>query len=120
MPEEPRAETVGSLLRAAEVVQAARSGRDDPAAGKVLDEAVLEAVRLQEDAGLDVITDGEVRRHAWAQTTRFLDCFEATPGRGVLNWRGGAADAAVPAAPAAGQRPDAGPQPATGGGYPAV
>jgi 5-methyltetrahydropteroyltriglutamate--homocysteine methyltransferase len=122
MREEPRAETVGSLLRSPEVVQAARSGRDDPAAVQVLDEAVLGAVRLQEDAGLDVITDGEVRRIAWAQTTRFLDCFEATPGRGVLNWRGG-----TPAMSPAGSGPVAGEGaapaaavPAAGGGYPAV
>ena len=114
MREEPRAETVGSLLRSPEVVQAARSGHDDASAEKVLDEAVLEAVRLQEDAGLDVITDGEVRRIAWAQTTRFLDCFEATPGRGVLNWRGGAAASAESVSAGAG------PPPAAGGGYPAV
>jgi 5-methyltetrahydropteroyltriglutamate--homocysteine methyltransferase len=67
---------------------------------------VLEAVRLQEAAGLDVITDGEVRRMAWAQTTRFVDCFALTPGRGVLNWRGGAAGSAGSAQ--------------AGGGYPAV
>lgn len=114
MAEEPRAETVGSLLRSPEVVEAARSSHDDVAAEKVLDAAVLEAVRLQEDAGLDVITDGEVRRLAWAQTTRFLDCFAATPGRGVLNWRGGAAASAVTAPAGAGQ------QPVAGGGYPAV
>jgi 5-methyltetrahydropteroyltriglutamate--homocysteine methyltransferase len=112
--EEPRAETVGSLLRSPEVVQAARSGRADANAASVLDEAVLEAVRLQEDAGLDVITDGEVRRIAWAQTTRFLDCFEATPGRGVLNWRGGVAGAGGVATAGASQSPVA------GGGYPAV
>ncbi|MBO0831121.1 MAG: cobalamin-independent methionine synthase II family protein [Actinobacteria bacterium] len=107
MREEPRAETVGSLLRSPEVVSAVRAGGSDPEAEKVLDEAVVEAVRLQENAGLDVITDGEVRRIAWAQTTRFLDCFEATPGRGVLNWRGGSVAASATA-------------PAAGGGYPAV
>jgi 5-methyltetrahydropteroyltriglutamate--homocysteine methyltransferase len=106
MADEPRADTVGSLLRTAEVVRAARAGRDDLAAVMVLDNAVLEAVRLQEDAGLDVITDGEVRRMAWAQTTRFLDCFAVTPGRGALNWRGGAP---APASPVQ-----------SGGGYPAV
>jgi 5-methyltetrahydropteroyltriglutamate--homocysteine methyltransferase len=118
MGEEPRAETVGSLLRSDEVVRAARSGPDDPGAAGVLDEAVLEAIKLQEGTGLDVITDGEVRRLAWAQTTRFLDCFEATPGRGVLDWRGGTAGSAAP--PAAGQPPAAGGPPAVGGGYPAV
>jgi 5-methyltetrahydropteroyltriglutamate--homocysteine methyltransferase len=88
MREEPRAETVGSLLRTAEVVRAAR-GADRGAAVTVLDAAVLEAVRLQEELGLDVITDGEVRRTSWAQTPRFVGAFAATPGRGQLNWRGG-------------------------------
>lgn len=114
MGKEPRADTVGSLLRSPEVVSAARVGGTDAGAAKVLDEAVLEAVRLQENAGLDVITDGEVRRIAWAQTTRFLDCFAAKPGRGVLNWRGAATGSAGSALPGAGQPP------AAGGGYPAV
>ncbi len=101
--EEPRAEAVGSLLRSPEVVRAAAAPAGDAGAARVLDAAVLEAVRLQEDAGLDVITDGEVRRTSWAQTPRFVACFEATPGRGQLNWRGGTA----PSGP-------------TSGGYPAV
>jgi methionine synthase II (cobalamin-independent) len=81
-----RAETVGSLLRDDAVVRAARRG--SPADAAVLDDAARDAIRLQEEAGLDVITDGEVRRIAWAQTTRFVDAFEATTGRGALNWRG--------------------------------
>jgi 5-methyltetrahydropteroyltriglutamate--homocysteine methyltransferase len=122
-----RAETVGSLLRSQDVIQAARGDGDraaDPTERrKLLDEAVLEAIRLQESAGLDVITDGEIRRIAWAQTPRFLDCFEATPGRGTLNWRGGTAR------PGGGPGENA-PGPATSGttaqlpnpgaGYPAV
>jgi len=103
MRDEPRAETVGSLLRAEDTVRAAGGGTDEVMTARVLDEAVLAAVKLQEDAGLDVITDGEVRRTGWAQTPRFLDCFEATPGRGALNWRGAAGRAAGAA-----------------GGYPAV
>jgi 5-methyltetrahydropteroyltriglutamate--homocysteine methyltransferase len=89
MRAEPRAETVGSLLRTEQIARAARGDAGDADAGKVLDEAVLDAVRLQEDLGLDVITDGETRRAAWAQTPRFVGCFAATPGRGLLNWRGG-------------------------------
>ena len=81
-----RAETVGSLLRDDAVVRAAR--RSSPADSALLDDAARDAIRLQEDIGLDVITDGEVRRVAWAQTTRFLDCFAATTGRAALNWRG--------------------------------
>ncbi len=104
MRKEPRAEAVGSLLRSPQVVQAASAPAGDADAARTLDAAALDAVRLQEDAGLDVITDGEVRRTSWAQTPRFVGCFEATPGRGQLNWRGGS-----------GQQ---GPAPA--GGYPAV
>src|ERR1700691_359300 len=89
----PRAETVGSLLRSPAVLRAARRG--SLADGFVLDEAALDAVKLQEDIGLDVITDGEVRRTSWAQTPRFLDAFAPVPGRGALNWRGGTS---VPAA----------------------
>jgi 5-methyltetrahydropteroyltriglutamate--homocysteine methyltransferase len=84
--EATRAETVGSLLRDDAVVRAARRGGAADTA--VLDDAARDAIKLQEDIGLDVITDGEVRRVAWAQTTRFLDAFATTTGRGALNWRG--------------------------------
>jgi 5-methyltetrahydropteroyltriglutamate--homocysteine methyltransferase len=84
---EPRAETVGSLLRSAAVLRAARRG--SVADQAVLDDAALDAIRLQEDIGLDVITDGEVRRTGWVQTPRWLDAFTVTDGRGTLNWRGG-------------------------------
>jgi 5-methyltetrahydropteroyltriglutamate--homocysteine methyltransferase len=121
---EPRAETVGSLLRTDDVVRAARCGPGDADAAVVLDEAVLEAVRLQQDVGLDVITDGETRRVAWAQTPRFLGCFEPTPGRGPLNWRVGTGEPAelgqaIGAAPPPTALPWAGGLP-PGGGYPAV
>jgi 5-methyltetrahydropteroyltriglutamate--homocysteine methyltransferase len=114
MRDEPRAETVGSLLRDAETVRAATAAASvggQSAAGKLLDEAVLDAVKLQEDLGLDVITDGEIRRASWAQTPRFVGCFEATPERGLLNWRGGTAVRGGGRSPAAG---------GAGSGYPAV
>ncbi len=108
MPGEPRAETVGSLLRTEEVIRAAR-GESGPDAGKLLDEAVADAVKLQQDIGLDVITDGEMRRTAWAQTPRFVACFEAVPGRRSLNWRSGE-----------GQKVAATPPAGSSFGYPAV
>lgn len=104
---EPRAETVGSLLRSAAVLRAARRG--SLADQAVLNDAALDAIKLQEDVGLDVITDGEVRRTGWVQTPRWLDAFTVTEGRGMLNWRGGAGDPAS----AAGQG-------SSRGGYPAV
>jgi 5-methyltetrahydropteroyltriglutamate--homocysteine methyltransferase len=85
----PRADTVGSLLRDDAVVRAAR--RSSPADGALLDDAVRDAIRLQEEAGLDVITDGEMRRVTWAQTPRFAHAFATTGSRaasGPLNWRG--------------------------------
>jgi len=82
----PRAETVGSLLRDDAVVRAAR--RSSPADNALLGDAVRDAIRLQEEVGLDVITDGEVRRVSWAQTPRFVDAFAVGGGQSALNWRG--------------------------------
>jgi 5-methyltetrahydropteroyltriglutamate--homocysteine methyltransferase len=64
-----RADHVGSLLRPPALLKA----RDDAAAGRideaelraVEDSAIREAVRLQEDVGLRVSTDGEFRRASW-------------------------------------------------------
>jgi 5-methyltetrahydropteroyltriglutamate--homocysteine methyltransferase len=64
-----RADHVGSLLRPKRLLQA----RDDHAAGKIdaaelraiEDEAIREAVRMQEEAGLQSTTDGEFRRASW-------------------------------------------------------
>lgn len=69
MPDVIRAETVGSMLRP-EHLKAARAGY---AAGKlsahefkrVEDAAVDDAIAIQERAGLDVITDGEMRRSSF-------------------------------------------------------
>jgi len=64
-----RSDVVGSLLRPpylAQAREAVAAGRLAPAEFKrVEDRAVDEAVRLQEDAGLDVVTDGELRRYAF-------------------------------------------------------
>jgi 5-methyltetrahydropteroyltriglutamate--homocysteine methyltransferase len=84
----PRAETVGSLLRPPHLL-AARAGAASPEELRALeDAAVLEAIRLQESAGLDVITDGEMRRGGWSATTEVLDGFEPRVGGPGLTWRG--------------------------------
>ncbi len=66
---EIRSDVVGSLLRPPELKAArerAERGEITPAALKQIeDRAVDEAVRLQEEAGLDVVTDGELRRYAF-------------------------------------------------------
>jgi 5-methyltetrahydropteroyltriglutamate--homocysteine methyltransferase len=64
-----RAEHVGSLLRPPELLQA----RQDHASGRITldqlreaeDRAALQAIAIQRDAGLEVFTDGEVRRGTW-------------------------------------------------------
>jgi 5-methyltetrahydropteroyltriglutamate--homocysteine methyltransferase len=64
-----RADHVGSLLRPPELLQA----RDDHAAGKidddrlraVEDEAIRDAVAMQQEVGLRSATDGEFRRTSW-------------------------------------------------------
>jgi 5-methyltetrahydropteroyltriglutamate--homocysteine methyltransferase len=61
-----RTDVVGSLLRPAAVIEARKAldeGKLDAAALRAVeDEAVRAAVQLQEGLGLDVISDGEVRR----------------------------------------------------------
>ena len=64
-----RADHVGSLLRTPEVLKA----RDDHARGQISaqarrdieDAAVRAVVRMQEDVGLQGVTDGEYRRASW-------------------------------------------------------
>src|SRR5437773_6362027 len=64
-----RSEVVGSLLRPTYLVEA----REKLAAGQLTnaefkaieDQAVNESIALQETAGIDVITDGEMRRYAF-------------------------------------------------------
>ena len=65
----PRAEVVGSLLRPEWLKAAfAKAERGEIGAGELAefqDRAGMDAIHLQESAGIDVITDGEVRRRAW-------------------------------------------------------
>jgi 5-methyltetrahydropteroyltriglutamate--homocysteine methyltransferase len=76
-------DVVGSLLRPAALLKARgdyAAGRLTPAEFKrVEDWAVDEAIRLQEEAGLAVVTDGEQRRLSFQ--SRLLESVE-----GVGNW----------------------------------
>ena len=96
-----RAETVGSLLRPPDLLaarQAAAHGRiTREELRQAEDRAVMEAVRVQEAAGLDVVTDGEMRRGSWAVTTEALEGFELRPGGPGLVWRGQGKGEAPPA-----------------------
>ena len=86
-----RAEHVGSLLRPTELLEAraARAaGRLEPDALRAAeDQAILGALALQREVGLDVYSDGEFRRDAWMS-----DLAEAVEGfvpeRVPMQWRG--------------------------------
>jgi 5-methyltetrahydropteroyltriglutamate--homocysteine methyltransferase len=67
-----RSDVVGSLLRP-DYLRAARQGAREGKVSEadfraVEDRAVREAIALQESAGLDVISDGELRRQSWVIT----------------------------------------------------
>jgi len=81
-----RAETVGSLLRPPELLEARAGTAGGDRLRELEDQAVLAAIRLQESAGLDVITDGEMRRGGWAVTNEALHGFELRPGGPGLKW----------------------------------
>jgi 5-methyltetrahydropteroyltriglutamate--homocysteine methyltransferase len=73
-----RAEVVGSLLRPPELVAARKrldSGDLGAAEFKAIeDAAVRDAIELQQSAGIDVVTDGELRRYAFYG--HLIDAFE--------------------------------------------
>ena len=80
-----RSDVVGSLLRPAylmEAREALENGRLSPVEFKRLeDRAVDEAVALQEAAGLEVVTDGEMRRYAFfGHLIEALDGFDKFGG----------------------------------------
>ncbi|MGH3034310.1 MAG: cobalamin-independent methionine synthase II family protein [Gaiellaceae bacterium] len=75
-----RTDVVGSLLRPPELLEArarlARGEMEPPEFKRVEDRAVDEVLRLQEDAGLEVVTDGEMRRLSFqSQMTEAVEGF---------------------------------------------
>ena len=79
---EARTDVVGSLLRPPQLLEA-RERRDlgeltDAEFKRIEDAAVDDALHLQEEAGLDVVTDGEMRRLSFqSQLTEAVDGFGA-------------------------------------------
>ena len=75
-----RSDVVGSLLRPPELLEARKqreAGELTPAEFKRVEDAAVDAaLRLQEEAGLDVVTDGEMRRLSFqSQLTEAVDGF---------------------------------------------
>jgi 5-methyltetrahydropteroyltriglutamate--homocysteine methyltransferase len=79
-----RADHVGSLLRPKELREAFRThGREptpSPAFVDVQERAIADVVKLQEDAGLQVVTDGEFRRSSyWGRFVARCEGFAIKP-----------------------------------------
>lgn len=90
-----RTDVVGSLLRPPWLLKAQQdlaAGAITASAFKTLeDRAVDEAVTLQEEAGLEVVTDGEMRRQSFqSQMTAAVDGFGECPSEAFLwgEWYG--------------------------------
>ncbi|MFQ5792745.1 MAG: methionine synthase, partial [Acidobacteriota bacterium] len=90
-----RTDVVGSLLRPSELLKAQQdfaSGAITQAAFKTIeDRAVDQVVLLQEEAGLEVLTDGEMRRQSFqSQMTEAVDGFGEYTLDAFLwgNWKG--------------------------------
>lgn len=87
-----RADHVGSLLRPARLVAARdRAAKGEIDAGElrgIEDECIADAVKLQEDAGLRGITDGEYRRYMWhLDFLEQIDGVKITEGNFVSHFR---------------------------------
>jgi len=102
-----RAEQVGSLLRPPEVL-AARSAH---AAGQipiddlrgVEDQAILATLARQQSIGLEVLSDGELRRGSWL--TDMAEAVEGfVPAKVTLEWKGPGGGAEASSAQAAGAK----------------
>ncbi|NJP92449.1 cobalamin-independent methionine synthase II family protein [Nonomuraea sp. FMUSA5-5] len=93
MPATPHAEHVGSLLRPSELLEARQAReRGEIGADKLAeleDAAALAAIELQRQAGMEVFTDGEMRRKTWlAGLLESLDGVTPVPLPSTEWWRG--------------------------------
>ena len=86
-----RADQVGSLLRPPELLEARAAfgaGRlSEPELRAAEDRAITEALRKQSEIGVDIVTDGEMRRGSW-----LTDMADAVDGfvheKVMLEWKG--------------------------------
>jgi 5-methyltetrahydropteroyltriglutamate--homocysteine methyltransferase len=86
-----RADQVGSLLRPAALLDAraahAESQLNADALREEEDRAILDALSMQRSVGLDVYSDGELRRLAWM--TDMADAVDGfVPDHVTINWHG--------------------------------
>ena len=91
MKTEIRAEHIGSLLRPPELLECRAANAEDllPAADlqQLEDCAIQDAIQRQRDVGLDILSDGEMRRGSW-----LTDMADAVDGfvrqKVMLDWKG--------------------------------
>ena len=91
MPARFRAEQVGSLLRPAELLQARAAYSESKIRWDELrakeDHAIRQALEKQRRVGIDIFSDGEMRRGSWA--TDMAEAVEGfVPQRVELDWKG--------------------------------
>src|SRR5881397_937797 len=91
MPARYREEQVGSLLRPAELLQARAAYAESKIPLEELkareDAAILQALEKQQRIGIDIISDGEMRRGSWlTDMAEAVDGF--VPQRVELEWKG--------------------------------
>jgi 5-methyltetrahydropteroyltriglutamate--homocysteine methyltransferase len=72
MPDMVRADNLGSLLRPDYLLEARSEDLPQAELRTVEDRAVEEVIRLQEDVGLPIVTDGEYRRRFFFSTVEVL------------------------------------------------
>jgi 5-methyltetrahydropteroyltriglutamate--homocysteine methyltransferase len=93
------ADHVGSLLRPPALLEARRrldAGMIEPEElREVEDEMIVEAVRMQKEAGLEIVTDGEFRRADFR--SGFAEAFEGVESEFVeMPWRGATGTVTLP------------------------
>jgi 5-methyltetrahydropteroyltriglutamate--homocysteine methyltransferase len=91
MPTPYRAEHVGSLLRPPELLQARGEYAQGEISLEVLraveDRAISAALEKQREIGIDILSDGEMRRGSWL--TDVADAVEGfVPDKVLLDWKG--------------------------------
>ncbi|HEX2690929.1 MAG TPA: cobalamin-independent methionine synthase II family protein [Kofleriaceae bacterium] len=91
MPNAYRADHVGSLLRPAELLEARRAAAAPEALRALEDRHVLRVLTRQRELGLEVVTDGELRRSNFmSDLTDAVDGFD-TADAIPRSWQGGGA-----------------------------
>jgi 5-methyltetrahydropteroyltriglutamate--homocysteine methyltransferase len=95
-----RAEVVGSMVRPVRLVEARaqmRAGEMDPADYRAIEDAAVdEALAIQEDAGVDVATDGEMRRDVFFDfLMKGVSGVSMQPSSYTVKFRGESGDVAM-------------------------